>query len=787
MAELDDIVKEFLVETHENLGTLEQDLVRLEENPNDAKESLARIFRTVHTVKGTCGFLGFSKLESVTHVGENLLSLLRDGKLSVSGEITTALLSLVDAIREMLTSVEASGEEGSGDYSNLVQELSRLVDPSQSAPKPKHSVQAKPEAVPTASREVGQRDPAPPTPIGELLVQGGLITRTEVQDVLELQSAGDPRHLGEILVEQGKVAPEDVVDALNLQKKTKAQNGGLADTTIRVEVSQLDKLMNLVGELVLARNQILQFVGPDTDAALQTTTQRLNLVTTELQAGVMKTRMQPIDTVWSKFPRVIRDLARSCKKRIRVEMEGRDTELDKTIIEAIKDPLTHIVRNAVDHGIESPEKREAAGKPVEGYLRLKAFHEGGHVNIEISDDGGGIDPEKLRRNAHEKGLVSAAILARMSERELLGLIFMPGFSTAEKVTNVSGRGVGMDVVKTNIERIGGSVDISSRLGEGTTLHIKIPLTLAIIPALVVASGQERFAIPQVSLVELVRMDLDKPDCGIEDIGGVPVYRLRGNLLPIVDLSKELFGRKSIIGEGAVTTIVVLQADERQFGMLVEQILDTEEIVVKPLAKQLKNIPAFSGATIMGDGSVALILDILGLAQKASVIGARRDRSLGDRGKQNQSADEKPESLLLVRAGERQTLAIPLRLVARLEEVPRTLVERAGASNVVQYRGQIMPLFYLSDVISEISDAHTELPEMLSVVVFDHRGRSVGLVVATIVDIVDEAIKRHSTARRPGILGSAVVHGQVVELVDLPGVMERILPHTDSLIPEALVA
>ncbi|MDX2052225.1 MAG: chemotaxis protein CheW [Polyangiaceae bacterium] len=779
MTELDDVVKEFLVESHENLSALEQDLVRLEQTPDDSKEALARIFRTVHTVKGTCGFLGFSKLESVTHVGENLLSKLRDGVLHVTGDITSALLALVDAIREMLTSVETTGEEGPGDYSALIAELTRLLEPKQAPPKPQLRAA-------DASVEV-ERAEAPVAPIGELLVQAGRVTREEVKEVLELQQAGDPRHVGEILVEQGRIVPEDVVDALNVQKKAKPQTGGLADTTIRVEVSQLDKLMNLVGELVLARNQILQFIGPDTDAVLQTTTQRLNLVTTELQEGVMKTRMQPIDTVWSKFPRVIRDLARSCRKRVRVEMEGRDTELDKTIIEAIKDPLTHIVRNAVDHGVESPEEREAAGKPPEGFLRLQAFHEGGHVNIEISDDGGGIDPEKLKRKAQEKGLVSAAALARMSERELLSLIFMPGFSTAKEVTNVSGRGVGMDVVKTNIERIGGTVDISSRIGAGTTIHIKIPLTLAIIPALVVASGHERFAIPQVSLLELVRMDLEKPNGGIEDVSGVPVYRLRGNLLPIVDLGFELFGKKSNIGENGVATIVVLQADERQFGLLVEEIHDTEEIVVKPLGKQLKNLSAFSGATIMGDGRVALILDVLGLAQMARVVGTTRDRSLGDRGKHAQESAEKPESLLLVRVGTRQTLAIPLRLVARLEEVALDSVERAGASNVVQYRGQIMPLIHLSEVVSEIVEADLVAPEVLSVVVFDHLGQSVGLVVSAIVDIVDEAVKRHSTAKRPGILGSGVVQGQVVELVDLPGLMQRVLPRAVSDAPAALVA
>src|SRR5271165_3795881 len=397
-----------------------------------------------------------------------------------------------------------------------------------------------------------------------------------------------------------------------------------APETIRVGVNVLDKLMTLVGELVLARNQLLQISNTVEDASLQAVSQRMNLIATELQEQVMKTRMQPIGNIWGQFPRTVRDVALGCGKEVGIEMEGKETELDKTIIEAIKDPLTHLVRSSVDHGIELPEARVKAGKARVGRLILRAFHEGGQVNIEISDDGAGLSSDRIRKKAIERGVITAEQAARMTEREIFNLIFLPGFSTAEKVTNVSGRGVGMDVVKTNVEKIGGTVDVQSTLGRGTTVRVKIPLTLAIIPALVVTCGGDRYAIPQVSLLELVRVESDQAGKGIELVHGAPVYRLRGQLLPLVYLSRELKlatdARPPAEREGAVN-IVVLQADGRQFGLVVDEINDTEEIVVKPLRKQLKTVKVFAGSSIMGDGRVALILDVLGLAQRAGVLSA----------------------------------------------------------------------------------------------------------------------------------------------------------------------
>jgi len=918
----DDIVKEFLVESNENLDQVDRDLISLEQEPS-SQEILARIFRAIHTIKGTTGFLGFSTLESVAHAGENLLSRLRDGKLALTSEITSALLALVDAVREMLFSIEATGQDGGGDYSGLTVTMSELAKPGSNPPtSAAQTLASKPSPVssappPTAARPAtasadavsleakstttpprleSEAKPLPAStaaPIGSFLLNAGHITEEQVASALDQQLAGDPRHLGEILVDRGLVQPCEVLEALQAQKEARAS--ALSSGNIRVDVGQLDKLMNLVGELVLARNQILQYSASLQDPAFLGTTQRLNLITTELQEGVMKTRMQPIDNVWNKFPRVVRDLAMSCGKRVRVEMEGKETELDKTIIEAIKDPLTHIVRNSVDHGIETPEKRVAAGKPPEGCVFLRAYHEGGQVNIEISDDGAGVDLDRVKRKAVERGLITSEQAGRMSEREALKLLFLPGFSTAAQVTNVSGRGVGMDVVKTNIEKIGGIVDIQNRSGQGATLKIKIPLTLAIIPALVVTSAGDRYAIPQISLLELVRLEGEGVRQGIESIHGAPVYRLRGNLLPLVYLNRELgfdealaddrrsdlqtldfeaaikgheawkaklreyldgkgsfdeeeVGRndrcllgswlyspriqqyryvplvkqlekahtefhqqakqvivarrsrnadqaerelaslatmsadvvslisalRKTVSENVAVNIVVLQADERQFGLLVDEVNDTEEIVVKPLGKHLKGLSTFAGATIMGDGRVALILDVLGLAHRASVVSELRERALvEDKAKSAGDRLEEHQALLLFQSPDDGRMAIPLSLVTRLEEFPCSGIEKTGNQEVVQYRDSILPLVRISALLDERRRKPRRAPSRsaaqdgkVQVVVYSHRERSIGLIVDRILDIVEEDLSLQQTSGRGGIRGSAVIQGRVTEILDL---------------------
>ncbi|MFN8651624.1 MAG: chemotaxis protein CheA [Gemmatimonadales bacterium] len=755
MSDMDEIVKEFLVESSEGLDQLDRNLVALEQKPGD-KDLLAGIFRCIHTIKGTSGFLGFSKLESVTHVGESLLSDLRDGKKVLTPEITSALLRLVDAVRGMLATIESSGQDGQDDFSELVGLLTRLQ---------------KGEAAPAAEQE------AAPAKGKKSRKSGPSAQVTEEVAAAAPAPAPAPAPVA-APVEAAAPAPAPAPAAASAEAAAPAAPSA-GDSNIRVDVGLLDKLMNLVGELVLARNQILQYTANQDDSSFVATSQRLNLITTELQEGVMKTRMQPIGNVWAKFPRVVRDLAVACKKQVRIDMEGKETELDRTIIEAIKDPLTHIVRNSVDHGMEMPEARVARGKPAEGRLLLRAYHEGGQVNIEISDDGGGVNTERVKEKAIQKGIITAEQAGRMADRELVNLIFAPGFSTAEKVSNISGRGVGMDVVKTNIERIGGMVDVQSVAGQGTTLKIKIPLTLAIIPALVVTTQGDRFAIPQVSLLELVRLEGDEAKKQIEMVYGAPVCRLRGRLLPLVNLSQSLGLQGDFWGpsgrSGEAVNIVVLQADEHTFGLVVDEINDTEEIVVKPLGKQVKGLNAYAGATIMGDGRVALILDVMGLAQRAQVVSEARARAASSAVETRAAGNDTRQMLLLFRLGADRRLAIPLSLVARLEEFKRAEVERAGEHQVVQYRDRLLPLLQLTDLLGEPSTASDS--ETLPVVVYTHNGQDVGLVVENIIDIVEENITIHRRQREGAVYGTAVIQEKVTDMLDV----HALIDHADVLL------
>jgi two-component system, chemotaxis family, sensor kinase CheA len=763
----DEIVREFLVESAENLDLLDRELIHLEKDPHN-RDTLASVFRTIHTIKGTCGFLGFTKLESVAHVGENLLSKLRDGELALSPEITTALLQMVDAIRQMLASVEAIGDEGERNDQELIKTLTHLLQAGPSAKSPIEILAVAPPE-PVAKKAAVEKPPAAQAPAPKPVAK---VPSAPPEVVAKLEH---PVEASEAVVERGEAGAQGVAEGSQQQNR-----GSASESSIRVDVVLLDKLMNLVGELVLARNQILQFSNGKEDVGLIAPSQRLNLITTELQGGVMKTRMQPIGNIWSKFPRTVRDVATMCGKQVRIEMEGQDTELDKTIIEAIKDPLTHIVRNSVDHGIETPPKRVAAGKSAEGRLSLRAYHEGGQVIIEISDDGAGLDSEKLRRKAVEKGLITAEQSAKMGEREATNLIFLPGFSTAEKVTNVSGRGVGMDVVKTNIDKIGGTVDVQSKPGAGTTVRMKIPLTLAIIPALIVTNRGERYAIPQISLLELVRLEGEDAKKRVELIQGVPVYRLRGRLLPLVYLDRELRADpSSVASDTDAVNIVILQADERQFGLVVDGINDTEEIVVKPLGKQLKGIKAFAGSTIMGDGRVALILDVLGIAQSSNVVNEVRARALAEKEKESVADQGERQTLLLFTGPGDGHMAVSLDHVGRLEEFPIASVERAGGVEVVQYRDQILPLMFLSEMLEErrshsrlaAAPAKTSDPDKLQGIVYSAGGRRVGLIIDQILDIVHVSITVKSPATRVGVLYTAVIQGRVTELLDMPALLQ----------------
>jgi two-component system, chemotaxis family, sensor kinase CheA len=712
--DLDEIIAEFLVESHENLDQLDSDLVALEQEPT-SRELLGSIFRTIHTIKGTTGFLGFGHLEALTHAGESLLSRLRDGELALTPEITDALLATVDAVRALLAAIEATGQEGEPDHAALIERLTRL-----------------------------QQDG---TALGEVMVEHGAATPEDVTLAMTAQDVGDARPIGEILVGQGATTPAEVSLGLEVQEERRS----VADGSIRVDVERLDALMRLIGELVLTRNQSVAHAAAARDATLLHASARLNLITSELQEVVLKMRMQPIDQVWNKLPRVVRDLGAACGKTVRLEMEGRDTELDKTILEAVKDPLTHLVRNAVDHGIEPPEVRRAGGKDEQGLLLLRAFHEGGQVNIEVRDDGAGMDPRQIAAKALERGLVGEEQLARMSDREIVNLIFLPGFSTAAEVTNVSGRGVGMDVVKSNLEKIGGAIDVSSVPGAGTTFHVRIPLTLAIVPALTVLCAGDRYAIPTVNLAQLVRVEGGQGRAGIELISGTPVYRLRGKLLPLVYLDRELGVAEPDRGDRDAELVVVLQAEDRRFGLVVDDILDTQEIVVKPLSAQLEDVPVYAGTTILGDGSAALILDVLALAQRARVLSAGREPAHGAAGHADDGRGQARVPLLVASVGQDRQIAIPLEGVTRLEELPAASIERVGDRELVQYRDEILPLVRLGGP-----------PDggVVPVVVCATRGRSVGLVVDAIVDIVEGA----------GGLGTTVVQDRITELLDVERVV-----------------
>ncbi len=829
MSEMDDIVKEFLVESYENLDQMDQDLIELEQDPG-SKELLAGVFRTLHTIKGTCGFLAFSKLEGIAHVSENLLSKLRDGDFPMNDAIATVLLATVDATREVLGEIEATGVEGDKDYSELISTLKVLLDdggatvaqteaintdsaPEQTGTKTFRSPPKGPLRVakmPTTSEQPATSAPEdddyyvspeldaelePPVEIPSQSSPG--IDRVELPKIVmpPAKPAGDVATLN---VPKPAVQGTPEVLSKKLPVKAPQENkpelresrSSVSEGSVRVDVGILDSLMNLVGELVLARNQVLQFNTQQEDKSFMAATQRLNLITSELQEEVMKTRMQPIGSIWTKYPRVVRDLAKICGKQMKLEMQGVETELDKTLLEAIKDPLTHLVRNAVDHGIEQPTQREESGKDPVGTLTLRAYHEGGMVNVEIADDGGGIDADVLRRKGVQRSLITAAQAESMSDRDAIALLFLPGFSTAEKVTSVSGRGVGMDVVKTNIEAINGTIDVQTTVGVGSTFKIKIPLTLAIIPALVVACDGGRYAIPQVSLLELVRLAADSRT-RIEMLHGAPVYRLRGELLPLVYLSDEFQGRRFLPENHNedVLNIVVLQADDRQFGLVVDKVTDSQEIVVKPLSRQLSAVSHYAGATIMGDGKVALILDVLSIAQSANVVAENHDRNVADHASAAAHEEATQRVFLLCAAGDGNRIAVPLSMVARLEEVSPSAVEMSGTQEVVQYRGEIMPLLRLSNELGLGASASVEAgdDDTLHVIVYSVAGRSMGIVVEQILDIVEESVHAERESTRHGIKSSIVIDERVTDLLDLEGLVRQADPTFTILQEQVLEA
>ncbi|MBN8520990.1 MAG: hybrid sensor histidine kinase/response regulator [Alphaproteobacteria bacterium] len=735
---MDDLIAEFLTETNENMAALDLDLVKLEQTPND-KGLLSNIFRMMHTVKGTCGFLGLSRLEKVAHHAENIMGRFRDGDLQVTPDYMTLIFESIDRIKMILSGIEETGSEPQGDDSVLIEKLDAVYEGRALSPVASVMPDSTPITLPVSSLPEPEADE-----------HGFVPVRAPQKYLATPPSAPTPASAPETTAVPVSATPDE--------PKGEAKESAVSAQTLRVNVDVLENLMTMVSELVLTRNQLLQISRAQKDHDFAAPLQRLNHVVSDLQEGVMKTRMQPIGNAWSKLPRIIRDLSMELGKKIDLDMRGAETELDRQVLEMIKDPLTHMVRNSADHGIEKPEDRVRAGKPETGKVILDAYHEGGHIIIEIKDDGKGLPMAKIKEKILKNGLASESEIAAMSDQQIQQYIFKAGFSTAEKVTSVSGRGVGMDVVRTNIERIGGAIELRSIEGQGSKFLIKIPLTLAIVSALIVESGRERFAIPQLAVRELVIIN-DKSESKIEEIKGAPVFRLRNMLLPLVSLKKLLKLDMTDDKRTGTQFIVVTQIGNYTFGIIVDKVFDTEEIVVKPVAQILKNIDMFSGNTILGDGSVIMILDPTGIAKATGEIETSNAKT-------EQAADMASDgrdktSLLLFRSGTGAPKAVPLALVARLEEITLSDIESAGDQKVIQYRGELMPL------IPYQTDMDPARRKRAPVLVFiDETRSSMGLVIDQIIDITEEYVDIQVAGKTPELLGSAIIRGEATDVVDI---------------------
>lgn len=719
---MDELLREFLTETNESLDVVDVELVRLEQEPNNA-DIIANVFRLVHTIKGTCGFLSLPRLAALAHAAESMIGKFRDGA-PVTAEAITLILSTIDRIKDILDALEKEQREPDGNDADLISRLDRL-----------------------AAQGVG------PAPVAH--TSGSL-----VYQVLER-----PLRPGEVSLDELERVFRETPGPSAAVKEQSAKDDDksdirIANQSIRVNVDTLEHLMTMVSELVLTRNQLLELARRQSESEFKVPLQRLSHVTAELQESVMKTRMQPIGNAWQKLPRIVRDLAAELGKHIDLEMHGADTELDRQVLDRIKDPLTHMMRNSADHGIEFPQERIAAGKPEKGMIRLTAYHEGGHIIIEMADDGRGLNTAQIKAKAVAQGLASESEIAKMSEAQIHRFIFAPGFSTASQVTNISGRGVGMDVVQNNIDQIGGAIDVKSVSGEGSVFIIKIPLTLAIISALIISSGGERFAIPQLAVVELVRVKTGS-EHKIERIKNTPVLRLRNKLLPLVYLSKLLRLGENPDAESESGFVVVMQVGAHSFGMVVDAVFHTEEIVVKPMATRLRHIGSFSGNTILGDGSVIMILDPSGIANAfGSAVSQAAKIGEVSAGETSLELGAEKTSLLVFRAGSVSPKAVPLSLVTRLEEVDVKKIEIANSRHLIQYRGHLMPLIQVNSDVKIREDGTQPL------LVFSDGARSMALVVDQIVDIVEDTLDIEVVSDRPGILGSAIVKGEATEIIDV---------------------
>ena len=735
----DQILDEFLLEAGEIFDQLDIDFVQLEQTPAD-KKLIGNIFRAMHTLKGSSGFFAFHRLEKVAHAGESLLSKLRDGIFILNEEMTDVLLETSDRLREIVDGVRKQRRELEGDDSALIQNLQFLTEGGVGITKT-----ASAPAVVSPSPALEAVLTSSPQDIAEKILEAGIADLE--QDAIE-------------------VVKEASIDAA----VNEAESSKELAAPIKVSVELLDKLMNLVSEMVLARNRLLSFARTSGDLAFNNTVRRIDTVTLELQERMMKTRMQPISQVWSKFPRLVRDIAQDCGKKVELIQIGAETELDRTLLEGIRDPLVHIIRNSVDHGIELPAERIAKGKPEQGSVKLRAFHENGMVVIEISDDGAGINIPLVKQKAIQLGLVTAERAAKLTEREIIDFIYLPGFSTKAEITNLSGRGVGMDVVRTNIHEIGGTVDIATS-AQGTRLRLSIPLTLAIMPAVFVRCKQYSYAIPQLNVIEMLRYEPREGVPGVENFYGVPVFRLRDKLIPLVFLNYELKVDDVLPAVDQTLNIVIVQAAGIRFGLVVDEVLYMQEVVVKSVGPLLKGTPVYSGSTILGDGHVALIFDINAIAVRSGIIAKLADNQFEQDISAALGANNDSQQMLMFDLLGLERMVIPLETVDRLEMIAATRIDRRGNEAVVLYGNKIMRLISLAHYVEGATQKSLYGDETVPVIVHYHHGQPVGFIVKKVHNIVNvpTQVVMVSPPQR-GIMGSVIVNDSVMSILNVQEIL-----------------
>jgi len=737
----DEMLTEFLLEAQEIFDQLDLDFVSLEQNPDD-KKLVGNIFRAMHTLKGSSGFFAFHRVEKVAHAGESLLSKIRDGALALNEEITDALLGTSDRLREIVANIQKQRTESAGDDSALIEWLKFLTDGGKDFPRP-------------GKTSASEAAPVPVTPESNTTID---VTPQEVKEVLVNSEVDHPTPVAD--------APEmpEAKDGPEPERSTEVA------APIKVSVELLDKLMNLVSEMVLARNRLLSFARTSGDLAFNNTVRRIDTVTLELQERMMKTRMQSISHVWTKFPRLVRDIAQDTGKKVELIQIGAETELDRTLLEAIRDPLVHIIRNSVDHGIESPSERAAKGKSEQGSVKLRSFHENGMVVIEIADDGAGINIPLVAKKAVEKGLVTAERVAKLTEREIIDFIYLPGFSTKDQISNLSGRGVGMDVVRTNIQEIGGNVDIATS-GQGTRLRLSIPLTLAIMPAVFVRCKEHSYAIPQVNVFEMLRYEPKEGVPGVEDFYGVPVFRLRDKLIPLVFLNHQLKLDDQAPPVDQPLNIVIVQAAGIRFGIVVDEVLYMQEVVVKSVGPLLKGTPVYSGSTILGDGRVALIFDIAAIAVRSGIIAKLADNQFEQDISTAIGANADEQQMLLFDLLGLERMVVPLDVVDRLEMIAASKIERRGSEAVVLYGKKIMKLIPLTNYVEGATHNSLYGDETVPVIVHYHKGQPVGFIVKKVHNIVNVPTQSVMiTQPQRGIMGSVIVNDSVMSILNVQEVL-----------------